>query len=389
VGRLRLDAHVGRRLARGRSLTSARFPFEVQHELELVREEIPSPRDRDRLETGARIECPQHGADVVSSRLDAYVKLLRDPLGREAMIKKAQHLGLPWGQVLRWRRRLFLIEVLDLPEDADDSVAAVKRDGTKFDRQALAVCAEDHALVVRARRWPEQIPGEDRPRPLGFLGRDNRGVVAAANVSNELLRCRIEPADDPLRVDHVGRHPNALDGVLDIDAKVLELGHAFEFAPHVAELQIFGGEPELRRSSSEKTCEKAFARAGLQSDLLALRSGHPSHSPQSDSRSCDVLPPHAPGPVSGPGLTPLGRLHAHTGEKIEAALRPPGPGAASSRSLIRKGAGERDGQVTLKPFPTPLLVGREPGRDFPFRTGLNSGAPLRPGSPLQAWRSAQ
>jgi hypothetical protein len=72
------------------------------------------------------------------------------------------------------------------------------------------------ALDVRTLWWSDKVPGEDLARPARFLGCDDRCELAAANVSHELLRGRVQPADDPVPVDQVGGDTDPTDGVFDI-----------------------------------------------------------------------------------------------------------------------------------------------------------------------------
>ena len=111
-------------------------------------------------------ERSEEVADVVPHGLDAEVELTRDLLRRAAVLKEAQHLGLPRRQVrVGWRRRLALFDILDLAEDA-------------------------------------------LPRSARFLWCDDGRELAAANVSHELLRGRVQPADDPvLRPASAHQHP--------------------------------------------------------------------------------------------------------------------------------------------------------------------------------------
>src|SRR6266516_309599 len=192
-----------------------------------VRDEVLLPPDRDRLEARVDVERLQDVADVVPHGLGAEVELARDLLGRTAVLEEAQHLGLPRRQVWVWRRRrLVLFDVQSLPEDADHPPAATERDGADLDRYPLAGRVDADDFVVRAGRRPDEVPGEDLPRPACFLGRDDGGELAAANVSHELARGRVQIADDPVRVDHIGGDTDAVDGVFDLTADGLEFGHA-------------------------------------------------------------------------------------------------------------------------------------------------------------------
>jgi len=157
------------------------------------------PPDRDGFEARVGVERPHEVADVVPHRLGAEVELMRDLLGRAAMLKQVQHLGLPRRQARMGRRRwVVLFHVFDLAEDADHmAIAAAERNGADLHGQPLTVRADQHGLVVRAGWWSDKVPGEDLPRPPRFLGRDDRGELAAPHVPHELARGWIQPADDP------------------------------------------------------------------------------------------------------------------------------------------------------------------------------------------------
>jgi hypothetical protein len=205
-----------------------------------ARDEVLLPPDRDGFETRVGIERPQEVADVVPHRLGADVELMRDLLGRAAMPEQTQHLGLPARQARMGRRRwIVLFQVFDLAEDADHmAIAATERNRADLDGHPLAVRVDQHDLVVRAGWWSDKVPGEDLPRTARFLGRDDRGELAATHVSHDLARRWIQPADDPVPVDHVSRDADPGDGVLDIAAGRVELGHDLESAPWTVAAQL-------------------------------------------------------------------------------------------------------------------------------------------------------
>src|SRR6202795_1624074 len=215
----------------------------VLHDPRSGRDEVLPPPHRDRLEPGVDVERLQDVADVVPHSLGAEVKLAGDLFGRAALLQEAQHLGLPRRQVrVGRRRRLVLLDVQDLSEDADHPPAALERNRADLDGQPFAIRVDDHHLVVRAGPRADEVPGEDLPRPARFLGRHDGGELAAANVSDALPRGRIQPADDPVGIDHVGGYADPLNGVLDFAADGLELGHALtESAPRTAAAQLRGG----------------------------------------------------------------------------------------------------------------------------------------------------
>src|SRR5215510_10012405 len=85
-------------------------------------------------------------------------------------------------------------------------------------------------MVVRTFGRPQEISGEDLAASSPFLRRQNGGHLASDRVAHELPRGRIEPADDPMSVDHVGGDADAVKRAFDIAAEHLQTGHGTEFA---------------------------------------------------------------------------------------------------------------------------------------------------------------
>jgi hypothetical protein len=79
--------------------------------------------------------------------------------------------------------------------------------------------------VVGSCRRADQVAGEYLLCAARLLGRDDRGQVAAANISHDLARGRVQPADDPLCIDDISGNPDPLDGVCDVAADRVEIGH--------------------------------------------------------------------------------------------------------------------------------------------------------------------
>ncbi len=61
--------------------------------------------------------------------------------------------------------------------------------------------------------------------PPSLLGRDNGGVVAAANVAEKPLGRRIDPADDSRCVEDVARDADRFQSLLSIAANFQATGH--------------------------------------------------------------------------------------------------------------------------------------------------------------------
>src|SRR6476661_11016185 len=70
-----------------------------------------------------------------------------------------------------------------------------------------------------------KVPRKDLPCPPRKLGCNDGGELAPTYVPNELARCRVQPADDPVAVDHVGGHTDPVDCIFHLAAQGLELGH--------------------------------------------------------------------------------------------------------------------------------------------------------------------
>jgi hypothetical protein len=203
-----------------------------------ARDEVLSPPDRDRLEARMDVECFQDVADVVPHGLDAEVELLRDLIGRVTLFQQSQDLGLAWRQArMRRRRRGILFNLLDLAEDADHVAPALKRHATHLHRYALSVGRQEDGSIVRAPRRAHEVTGEDLAPTASFLGRKDGGHLAASHVAHDPLCGPINPADDPMAVDHIGGDTDPLDRVFELTSHGLQLGHAFESAPRAAAAQ--------------------------------------------------------------------------------------------------------------------------------------------------------
>jgi hypothetical protein len=64
-------------------------------------------------------------------------------------------------------------------------------------------------------------------RSTRHLGRDDGGELAPSYVSHDLPCSRVQIADDPVAIDYIARDTDPLDGVFDLAADGLKLGHAF------------------------------------------------------------------------------------------------------------------------------------------------------------------
>ena len=103
---------------------------------------------------------------------------------------------------------------------------ALKRHATHLHRDALSVGRQENASIVRAFGRAYEVTGEELAPTASFLGRKDGGHLAAPHVAHDPLRGPINPADDPVAIDHVGRYTDALKGALDLAAHLLQTCHA-------------------------------------------------------------------------------------------------------------------------------------------------------------------
>ena len=92
----------------------------------------------------------------------------------------------------------------------------VQRDGAHLDRDPLAVGGDDLDSRVRDGCVPDELSGEQLPRTPRVLGRDDGGELATFHIADHAARCSVHPADDTGRIDHVARHVDVLEHLLDI-----------------------------------------------------------------------------------------------------------------------------------------------------------------------------
>src|SRR5262249_55767881 len=147
-------------------------------------------------------------------------------LRRAAAFEERQDLALARRPARMRRRGRVILDVFYLPEDADDVVVTRKGDGAHLDRQPLPVRPQNDAFVVRTFGRPQEVAGEDLTATAPLLRRQDGGHLASDRIANEPLRGRIEPADDPVFVNHVGRDAYTMKRVFDIGAELLQTGHA-------------------------------------------------------------------------------------------------------------------------------------------------------------------
>jgi hypothetical protein len=103
-------------------------------------------------------------------------------------------------------------------------------DGHRSDLDANAppVPVEDHDAGVGRRRSSDDLPPEELTGPPGVLGRDNRCELATRDITDEPASRGIDPANDPVRVDHVTRHVDVLEDLFEVH-RVQRCGRGFHF----------------------------------------------------------------------------------------------------------------------------------------------------------------
>jgi hypothetical protein len=85
--------------------------------------------------------------------------------------------------------------------------------------------------------------------PTPVLRRKHRGHVAPADITDNSLRGRVNPADDAVSIDRVGRNANTLEGVLHICAECLQPPDAGSVRPWLLSRQTVGiGKPGPKRN---------------------------------------------------------------------------------------------------------------------------------------------
>ncbi len=163
-------------------------------------------------------------ADVVSDCLGAQVELGGNLLRRAALLQKVKHLDLAGGEMWVWCCGLVVGVSLEQPEDADHPFTAHEWHRADLHGHPRAGGRNKDAGRV-CGGLAEYLPGEQLAGAPAVLGRNDGGEVAAANVADELLGCRIDPADDTGCVEDVARDADAAQSLLDVAADCQASGH--------------------------------------------------------------------------------------------------------------------------------------------------------------------
>src|SRR3954451_16512184 len=146
------------------------------------------------------------------------MELAGDLLRRAPLLQKMKHLDLTGREVWVRRSRRLVGTSLQEPEDTDYPLAAHQRNGADVDVEPRALGRDQDTGGVRGRGGPEHLPREQLACAAGVLGRDDGREVAAANITDETLGCRIDPPDDSRRVEDIARDADAAQSLLDIAA---------------------------------------------------------------------------------------------------------------------------------------------------------------------------
>jgi hypothetical protein len=143
-------------------------------------------------------------ADVVPDRLGAQVELGGDLLRRAALFQQTKHLDLTGSEMRGWRCSWVVGALLEQPEDTDHPFTAHQRHRTDLHGDPRAGGRNQDAGRIGGRGGPEDLPGEQLAGAPAVLGRDDGGELTPANVADETLGSRIDPADDSRRVEELG-----------------------------------------------------------------------------------------------------------------------------------------------------------------------------------------
>jgi hypothetical protein len=115
----------------------------------------------------------------------------------------------------RWRCGTVGVS-FEQPEDADHSFAVPERHRADLHGHPCPGGRDQDAGRLGGRRGAEHLPGEQLASAAAVLGRDNRGEVTTANVTEKPLGGRIEPPDDARVVKDVARDADVLQSLLDV-----------------------------------------------------------------------------------------------------------------------------------------------------------------------------
>ncbi len=144
------------------------------------------------------------------------MELLGDLCGRMAAIQQAQHFGLSRSEARMRRALLVLLDVDDLAEDANDVAPGVERHRADLDFDPVAVRVDEDALDIGHFGTPHDLLREHLARVAGLFRSAHRGVLPPAYIADDFSARRIDPADDPVLVDHVGGHVDRLESAFDV-----------------------------------------------------------------------------------------------------------------------------------------------------------------------------
>ena len=186
---------------------------------------LSGPCGGDGFQSGVDAEGPKETTDVVPDRLRAQVELGGDLLRRAALLQQTEHLDLTGREM--WVRRCGPVvgAFLEQPEDADHPFTVHERHRADVHGHPGAGARNQDAGRIGGRGGAEHLPGEQLAGAAAVLGRDDGREVATANVADQPLGCRIDPANDSRRVEDVAGDADALQRLLDVAAECQAGGH--------------------------------------------------------------------------------------------------------------------------------------------------------------------
>src|SRR5579862_1120991 len=146
----------------------------------------------------------QDATDVVPDGFPAEEELACDLVGRRAAGEKSEDLELAWCQTRAPRRTGGGLADDPHPEHRAAEAGLVEADGADFDRNSTVVPSHGFDLVVGDRRAVE-LAGELNIDRVPMLGSDNRGIVLADSIAEELDERVVHPLEDAAAVDDPAR----------------------------------------------------------------------------------------------------------------------------------------------------------------------------------------
>jgi hypothetical protein len=198
---------------------------------------------------------------VVPDCLRAQVKLGSDLLRRAALLQKTKYLDLTRGEMRGRRSGCVVRASFDQPEDA--TTVSPLLSCTELHWHPRPGGGDEVAGRFAGRGGAEHLLRESVAGTGPVLGCYDGGELATANVAEEALGCRIDPADDAGCVEDVRRYADALQGMLNVAADSQSRGHHGSVADRRSD--VLGRLPRCPFSAPlecVQQCEQCFLPAG-------------------------------------------------------------------------------------------------------------------------------